>query len=179
MIGGSVTTTGDALAQLDRAMANLETSPVHLLQQLGESAVRDMLNNILESRFPDGRPYPPLKQPDRGQIRWGKIESMWEEDKGSAARYTTIAHPFSGVPLIQSSRMFQSIHYEVRAESVFMNTVWAGPTYDAAPYFPYQNEGAPRAHIPARTFIGLRAETILGWDTLVYQHVYQAFRSAA
>jgi hypothetical protein len=57
--------------------------------------------------------------------------------------------------------MFDSItaHVELQSET----SGWAGPDELAAPYFPYQNQGAPRAGIPVRQFIGVSDDDVTGW----------------
>lgn len=125
MIG--VVREGNAATSLRALMAKLEDTSA-LMPKLGEHAMDSQKLNIEESRSPNGAPFKPLKNSRRP------------------------GHPYGNKPLIDTSRMYQSIHYRVRSRS----EVFSGPDLNAAPYFPRQNQGTGR--IPARTFIGLRPE---------------------
>jgi len=103
-----------------------------LLPRLGELAMDTQKMNIEESRSPEGVPFRVLAP------------------STLAARGP--AHPYGDKPLLDTTNMYQSIHYEVRGE----DEVFAGPSLAQADYFPFVNQG--HAGVPARSFIGLRPE---------------------
>jgi phage gpG-like protein len=73
-------------------------------------------------------------------------------------------HPYGSKPLLDTTNMYQSIHFEVKDA----NTAWAGPSMEQADYFPFVTEGG--ANRPARQFIGFRGEDPEEMADLVAEH---------
>jgi hypothetical protein len=145
MDGGIAAVVSDGAGQLRAAVAKL-TDYSALLPKLGALGVHAEQRHIEESHAPDGAPYPPLKH-DRPE-----------------------GHAHGNHPLLDTTRMYQSIHFKVDA----IDSVFSGPSLADAPYFPNQNQGAPARHIPPRVFIGLGAEDITDAADVVLHHALKA-----
>jgi hypothetical protein len=117
-------------AEQVRGVVNRLSDFSALLPRLGELAMDSQKENIEESRSPEGVPFIPLAESTIAQ-------------RGSG-------HPYGDKPLLDTTNMYQSIHYEVRSA----DAVFAGPSMEQADYFPFVTSGRR----VARQFIGLRAE---------------------
>lgn len=137
---------GDAAGDLRASMVRLG-SVDPLLEKLGDHAMNSMKKNIEESRSPEGVTFDELKHPRRA------------------------GHPYGNKPLLDSTNMYQSIHYEKRGSA----EVFAGPSFEQAEYFPFVNQGRPRKGVPPRTFIGVRSEDNDAFSTITAEHIERAF----
>ena len=133
---------GDLRAGMAR-LANLSAT----LDKLGDLAMNSQKKNIEESRSPEGDTYDELKHPRRP------------------------GHPYGNKPLLDTTNMYQSMHYERRGD----DAVFAGPSFVQAEYFPFVNQGRPRKGVPARTFIGIRSEDREEIRGITGAHVVAAF----
>ena len=100
----------------------------------------------------------------------GNIEESREPDGTPYPPLKHVRPDGSDHPLFDTGVMYDSIHWEIDA----VDSVFSGPSLSAAPYFPNQNQGAPGAHIPARVFIGLRAEDVTEAEDLAIHHANDA-----
>lgn len=121
----------DAVAAIEEVVAKLGDFSA-LLPRLGMLAMDTQKMNIEESRSPDGVTYRALAE--------------------STVKARGESHPYGDKPLLDTTNMYQSIHFVELDES----SVFAGPSMTQADYFPFVNEG--HKGIPARTFIGLRPD---------------------
>jgi len=147
--GGS--TTGNASMALTALVQRLSnTRP--LVEKMTERSAASQQKNIDESHSPAGDAYPPLADSTKAGRGFG--------------------HPYGDLPLKDSGDMYGSIqaHAELQSET----SGWAGPDEMVAPYFAYQNQGAPRAGIPVRQFIGISADDTTGWQDDVHQFAAHA-----
>jgi hypothetical protein len=121
---------GDAAGAVRAIMERLSaTRP--LVENLTAHSAAGQRRNIDERHAPDGSPYEPLKPATiKRKLAIGK---------------------YGEAPLKTSGLMYDSIHTEIESDTEGT----AGPHALDAYYFSYQNEGAPRAGIPARAFIGV------------------------
>ena len=163
MLTTSVETFGEGGDALRRKIEQLmDTS--NLMRSAGELLMDSEKKNIEESRMPDGTPFAPLKI--RRPAKLGApIPDGWS---GHVVRYAPRPHPYGRKPLLDTTNMYQSIHYEILSD----HEVFAGPSLSRAPYFPFQNQGTHR--IPARTFIGVRNEDYSALEDLAVRHVAAA-----
>jgi hypothetical protein len=125
-----VRSDGNVVAGLTRLMARL-TDYSSLLPRLGTVAMDAQKKHIEDGRDINGETFEPLSE--------------------ATVRQRGEGHPYGIRPLLDSTAMYQSIHFEERGT----DSVFAGPSLIDAPYFPYVNQGAPKRGIPERTFVGL------------------------
>jgi phage gpG-like protein len=153
---------GDAMRATMQRLLNTRD----LARKGGELLMDSQKKNIEESRMPDGEEFPPLKL-ERPNRRGAPIADGWG---GDVVRYSVREHPYAHKPLLDTTNMYQSIHYEVLDD----HEAFAGPSLAQAPYFPHQNQGAPRRGIPARTFIGIRSEDVTSLEDFSLHHAMDA-----
>jgi phage gpG-like protein len=160
-----VETYGDGASSMRAKLGRLSDHR-RLLPDGAKLILESMQSNILESRTPSGEPYPPLKHPRPTRLGAG-IADGWG---GDIVRRKVEPHPYADKPLLDTTNMFQSLHFEILNE----NEALIGPSMAQAPYFPNQNQGAPARNIPARTFIGIRVEDHATLEFVVVRHTLAA-----